>query len=316
MSELRDAVEEYLKLRRTLGSQLRGVDRVLRSFVAFAEREGASHIATDLALRWAQEPAHAQPATWAWRLRTVRRFAAWRSATDPRTEVPPEGLLPHRYHRKRPYIYSDEEIEKITRAASELPSSTGLKGLTYATIFGLLSVTGMRVSEALALDREDVVLNDGILRIRRSKFGKSRLVPVEESTRNVLERYARQRDQIIPRPATLAFFLSERGTRVTQWATRYNFAKVSRRVGLRPPVVEGRRHGHGPRLHDMRHRFAARTLVDWYRTGIDVEREIPKLSTYLGHVHVNETFWYIEAVPELLEFAVRRLAERHKEVGP
>src|SRR3989304_3046815 len=178
MSELRDAVEEDLKLRRTLGSQLRGVDRVLRSFVAFAEREGASHIATDLALRWAQEPAHAQPATWAWRLRMVRRFAVWRSATDPRTEVPPEGLLPYRYDRKRPYIFSDEEIGRIIHTARTLSSPTTLKGYAYSTIFGLLAVTGMRVSEALALNREDVIVNEGILRIHRSKFGKSRLFPL------------------------------------------------------------------------------------------------------------------------------------------
>ena len=129
---------------------------------------------------------------------------------------------------------------------------------------------------------------------------------MHESTRRVLLDYACQRERIVRRPATAAFFLSERGTRVTEWATRYNFAKVSREVGLRSPV-KGCRHGHGPRLHDMRHRFAVRTLVDWYRAGIDVEREIPKLATYLGHVHVNETYWYLEAVPELLELATRRL---------
>jgi integrase len=170
----------------------------------------------------------------------------------------------------------------------------------------------MRVNEALTLDREDVDLEQGILRIRRTKFGKSRLVPVHESTRQALMNYARKRDQAFCRPAQAAFFLSERGIRVTEWAARYNFAKVSRAVGLRPP---GRSHGHGPRLHDMRHRFAARTLVDWYRGGIDVERELPKLATYLGHVHVNDTYWYIEAIPELLELATRRL-ESGREVEP
>ena len=316
MSELREAMEQYLDLRRKLGSKLCGADGILRSFLAFAKSEEASYITTDLALRWARQPAHIQPATWASRLRVVRRFAVWQSATDPRTEVPPEGLLPYRYDRKRPYLFSDEEIGRIIHAARALPSPTTLKGYAYSTIFGLLAVTGMRVSEALALNREDVIVNEGILRIHRSKFGKSRLVPLHASTSEALRHYAKERDRLFPCPATPAFFLSERGTRVTGWATRYNFAKVSRRIGLRPPVVEGRRHGHGPRLHDMRHRFAARTLVEWYRTGADVEREIPKLATYLGHVHVNETYWYIEAVPELLELAARRLAERHKEVGP
>lgn len=309
MSALREASRKYLELRRNLGFQLRGADSALRSFVTFAEREGVSCITTDLALRWAKEPADAQPATWASRLRTVRRFAVWLSATDPCTEVPPEGLLPHRYRRQRPYIYSDAEIDKLVRVASRLPSSLKLKGRTYSTIFGLLSVTGMRVSEALALDRDDVKLQEGILKIRRTKFGKSRLIPVHASTCQVLMDYARERDQVVRWPTTAAFFLSESGARVTEWATRYNFAKVSCEVGLRSP---GRRHGHGPRLHDMRHRFAARTLIDWYRRGIDVERELPKLATYLGHVHVNDTYWYIEAIPELLELATRRLEDRRE----
>jgi integrase len=312
MSKLRNAAKEYLQLRRNLGCKLRCAGGALRDFVDFAERTKATYITTELALRWAQEPRQVQPATWALRLGMVRRFAIWLSASDPRTEVPPAGLLPHRFERKRPYIYSDAEIIKIVKVASQLPSPTGLKGRTYSTIFGLLAVTGMRINEALSLDREDVNLDEGILRIRRTKFGKSRLVAIHESTRHILADYARERDRIIRRPVVAAFFLSERGSRVTEWSARYNFANISRQVGLRAPVT-GCRHGHGPRLHDMRHRFAACTLLHWYRAGIDVEREIPKLATYLGHVHVNETYWYIEAVPELLELAARRL-ENRKEV--
>jgi integrase/recombinase XerD len=313
MSTLRQAAEQYLQLRRDLGYKLRETGRRLEDFVAFAEREGASHVTTDLALRWAQQPAGVQPATWASRLRIVRRFALWLSAADRRTEVPPPGLLPGRYLRKRPYIYSDAEIRDLIRAAGQLSSAAGLKGRTYATIFGLLAVTGMRVSEVVALDREDVDLDEGILRIRRTKFGKSRLVAVHDSTRQVLAEYARERDRIVRRPAAPAFFLSEGGDRVTACAARFNFAKVSREVGLRAPTAG--RHGRGPRLHDMRHRFAVCTLLRWYRAGLDVEREIPKLATYLGHVHVNETYWYLEAVPELLELAARRL-ERPQEVAP
>jgi integrase len=314
MSQLREAAEQYLQLRRNLGCQLLEPGRLLQDFLAFAEREGASHVTTDLALRWAQQPSSVQPATWALRLRVVRRFAIWLSASDRCTEVPPAGLLPGRYVRRRPYIYSDAEIRDLVRTAGQLASASGLKGRTYATIFGLLAVTGMRVSEVLALDREDVDLDEGILRIRRTKFGKSRLVAVDDSTRQVLAAYARERDRVVRRPAAAAFFLSEGGDRVTGWATRYNFAKASRAVGLRAPAG-GRRHGRGPRLHDMRHRFAVCTLLRWYRSGIDVEREIPKLATYLGHVHVNETYWYLEAVPELLELAARRL-ESPKEVEP
>jgi integrase/recombinase XerD len=314
MSTMREAAEQYLQLRRDLGCQLRETGRLLENFVAFAEREEASHVTTDLALRWAQQPAGVQPATWASRLQVVRRFAVWLSTRDRRTEVPPAGLLPGRYVRKRPYIYSDAEIRDLVRAAGQLASAAGLKGRTYATIFGLLAVTGMRISEVVALDREDVDLDEALLRIRRAKFGKSRLVAVHDSTRQVLADYAHERDRIVRRPAAPAFFLSEGGNRVTDCAARYNFAKVSREVGLRAPTA-GCRHGRGPRLHDMRHRFAVCTLLRWYRAGIDVEREIPKLATYLGHVHVNETYWYIEAVPELLELAARRL-EGPKEVGP
>jgi integrase len=314
MSQLQEAVKEYLQLRRNLGYLLRESGRLLHSFAAFAEQEKATHITVDLALRWAQQPAAASPATWAVRLQTVRRFAIWLSVSDGRTEVPPAGLLRGRYERRRPYIYSDAEIVNLVHAASQLPSPAGLKGRTFATIFGLLAVTGMRISEVLALDREDVDLPEAILRIRRSKFGKSRLVAVHESTRAILADYARARDRVVPRPASAAFFLSERGSRVTEWASRYNFAKVSRQVGLRS-ATKDRRHGRGPRLHDMRHRFAACTLLNWYRAGLDVDREIPKLATYLGHVHVNETYWYLEAVPELLALATGRLESR-KEATP
>jgi integrase len=316
MSELRESLEEYLTIRRSLGFILTKPARDLRNFVDFAEGEGAPYITTELALRWVQQATTVQPATRAVRLATVRRFAAWRSATDCRTQVPPEGLLPHRYRRKPPYIYSDHEISRIVLAAGELTSPKGLRAHTYSTLFGLLAVTGMRVSEVLSLDRRDVDLEASILTIRRTKFGKTRLVPVHPSTRDTLRSYVLRRDKAVPVSLTPGFFVSERGTRITGCSTRYTFAMVSREIGLRSPVkVKGRRrHGHGPRLHDMRHRFAVRTLIDSYRAGLDVEREIPKLATYLGHVHIHDTYWYLEAVPELLALASERLLDQHEEV--
>lgn len=314
MSALAEALKDYLAIRRSLGFTLKSPACLLRNFVAFLEGERAAYITTELALRWAKLPVQAQPATWAERLATARRFAVWRSATDPRTQVPPHGLLPFRYRRQRPYIYADAEIERLVTAAAQLPSRVGLRAASYSTLFGVLAVTGMRVSEGLALDRADVDLDAGILSIRRTKFGKSRLVPVHRSTHNALVAYARERDRCLAAVTTRAFFVSERGTRITEWSTRYTFAKVSRQVGLRTPVA-GHRHGHGPRLHDMRHRFAVQTLIGWYRAGLDVEREIPKLSTYLGHVHVNDTYWYLEAVPELLQLATDRLIAKHEEPG-
>jgi len=169
----------------------------------------------------------------------------------------------------------------------------------------------MRVNEALNLDRPDVDLDLGILYIRRTKFGKSRYVPVHPSTVVALKKYAAVKDRVFPALTTTAFFISERGRRVTEWMARYTFAKLSQQIGLRGPA---KGHGRGPRLQDMRHRFAASTLIHWYRAGLDVEREIPKLATYLGHVHVNDTYWYLEAVPELLQLATDRVIRR--EVRP
>jgi integrase len=306
---LQEALNDYISLRRSLGFQLRLPATCLGNFVAFLQREGASHITTELALRWATEPATAQPSTWTGRLGMVRRFAVWHRALDPRTEIPPQGILCDRYRRKTPYIYQDEEIERLLRQAQRLPSSKGLRANTFTTLFGLLAVTGMRVNEALSLDRQDVDLDLGILHIRRTKFGKSRYVPVHPSTVNALKKYATARDRIFPAPSTSAFFLSERNRRITEWMARYTFAKLSQQIGLRAST---KGHGRGPRIHDMRHRFAASTLINWYRAGLDVERELPKLATYLGHVHVNDTYWYLEAVPELLQLVTERLMENRE----
>ena len=241
----------------------------------------------------------------------VRRFALWQSTIDPRTEIPPVGLLPHRYRRKFPHLYSDEEIEKLLRQAQQLPSPMGRRALTCTTLFALLVATGMRVNEALGLDRPDVDLQLGVLHIRWGKFGKSRYVPVHPSSVEALRKYVEVRDRIFSALTTPAFFISEGGRRITDWMARYTFAKLSQQIGLRR-AAKG--HGCGPRLQDMRHRFAARTLNHWYRAGLDVEQELPKLSTYLGHVHVNDTYWYLEAVPELLQLATDRLMRR--EVRP
>jgi integrase len=312
MTSLATALDEYLGMRQGLGVRMRVPAGLLRRFVAFLTRAGQEVITRELAMQWAMAPRHAQPATWAWRLGIVRQFARWRQATDPRTEVPPPGLLPHRFRRPRPHLYTEAEMQALLTAAHALPSARGLRGLTYATVFGLLIATGLRVSEALALDEADVALDRDLLTIRRTKFGKSRIVPVHRSTTEALRQYAEARDRLLPRRPTPAFFVSERGTRLAGDNTRHTFVVVSRRAGLRAPTTVTR-HGHGPRLHDMRHRFAASTLVAWYRAGKDVERELPKLATYLGHVHVNDTYWYLEAVPELLHLAAARVAGATKE---
>jgi integrase len=305
MISIGNSVEDYLAMRRSLGFRLRLPAGLLRDFASFFEAEGASHVTTDLALRWAKQPVGVQPAHWACRLSVVRRFAHFLSASDPRTEVPPVGLLPDRYRRKPPYIYRDAEVRKLLRAARRIRSPTGLRAASYSTLIGLLVVSGLRISEALGLDDADVRLTEGVLSIRRTKFGKSRLVPLHPSTTRALRRYMRIRDRIRPRRPSDAFFVGEQGRRLSQFTVRWTFNKISRQTGLRGPVDR-----RGPRLHDFRHRLAVKTLIAWYRRGVDVERRLPVLSTYLGHGHVTDTYWYLTAVPELLRLASKRLEAR------
>lgn len=274
MSPLRKAVEDYLAMRRSLGFKLRLPAGMLREFASFLERERASHITTALAVRWATQPVGVQPAQWANRLGVVRRFAQFLSASDPRTEVPPLGLLPYRYTRKPPYIYQDAAIRQLLHAATRIGSSTGLRAASYSTLIGLLAVSGLRISEAIALDDQDVDLAEGVLTIRRTKFGKSRLVPLHPSTTRALRRYLRTRDRIRPRRPSEALFIGEQGRRLTEWAVRWAFNKLSRETGLRGPTDR-----RGPRLHDLRHRLAVKTLIGWYRRGVDVEARLPVLST-------------------------------------
>ena len=302
MNDLQFLVEEYLATRRALGAKLTDAEGMLRSFLAFLARSQETFVTTALALRWATEPRDAQPAHLAARLGAVRAFARYANATDARHEVPPAGLLSARPRRAIPYIYSDNELAELIGAARGLSGSTGLRPRTYATLLALLAASGMRSSEPLRLDRNDVDLDQGVLTVRESKFGKSRLVPVHESTAKALESYATQRDQLCPQTSSPAFFLSERGTRIVQNTLEQTFVQLSRQVGLRSPSDS-----RGPRLHDLRHRFAVRTLLRWYRDGVDVESRLPRLATYLGHAHMSDTYWYLTATPELLQLAAKRL---------
>lgn len=308
MSQLQAMLDEYLTTRRALGHKLCLPGRLLQRFVTFADQAGFAYITSEIAMEWATLPVDAQPAQWANRLGMVRRFARYCSATDPRTIVPPPDLLPHQYRRPAPYIYRDEEISRLLDAARQLPSVNGLRSQTYATLFGLYVTTGMRCNEPLHLDCDDVDLVNGVLTVRGAKFGKSRYVPVHPSTLCALQRYASDRDHLFPNPTSPSFFLSERGTRLTEWCVRWTFVKLSREIGLR-----GADDSRGPRLHDLRHRLAISTLLRWYRDGVDVERHLPELSTYLGHAHITDTYWYLTATPELLRYALLRVEQPEPE---
>jgi len=305
MKALRTAVEEYVALRRSLGFKLRDAAIGLQDFAVFLEQNSASHITTQLALEWAMKPAHHQPADWAKRLGWIRVFARHWSATDPRTEIPATGLLPFRPQRARPYLYTDGEIENLLAATKQLSPSDGLRPFTYECLFGLLVVGGLRISEVLKIQRQDVDLTDGILTIRQSKFNKSRLVPLHESSRVVFSEYAARRDRLIPKPKSHCFFLNDHGRQMQISAVHRTFYDLSRQIGLRGPTDRT-----GPRIHDFRHRFAVNTLIHWYRGSEDVERRLPVLSTFLGHAHVADTYWYLSVHPELMGLATDLLERR------
>lgn len=309
MSTLRDALVQYVAVRRALGTKLQEPARTLGQFVDFLNGQGMEFITTELALRWAMQPNGVQRATWARRLSMVRRFAAWLSAADSRTQVPPHRLIDGRRRRNPPHIFTDHEVKLLMAEASRLCSPKRFRAHTYKTLIGLLATSGLRPGEVLTLARPDADLQSGILFIRETKFGKSRFVPIHESTRLALVRYAKRRDELGPRLRTEAFFVSEAGLSLQACTVRRTFANMSRDVGLRVSGVRGRV-GRGPRLQDFRHTFATRKLIEWYRAGVDVERELPKLSTYLGHSDVTHTYWYISAVPELLQLATKYLYRR------
>ncbi|PYS03275.1 MAG: integrase, partial [Acidobacteria bacterium] len=278
----------------------------LLDFVTFMQQHRASFITQQLALKWAQQPSTVQPAEWARRLSLVRTFARYRSATDPRTQIPAEGLLPFRPKRARPYLYTDDEINALLRAALNLPCRRTLRPWTYHCLFGLLNVSGMRIGEARNLELPDVDLKAAVLTIRGAKFGKSRLVPLHGSSRDILADYITRRERFFGgRPISAYLFVSSRGNRLDIGDIHRTFYLLSRQIGLRGLMAS-----RGPRLHDMRHRFAVNTMLQWYRSGEDVERRLPMLSAYLGHVHVADTFWYLSAWPELMREAMKRLERR------
>jgi integrase/recombinase XerD len=300
MSALSAALADYLALRRSMGFKLERAGKLLAQFVSYCEAASATTVTIELAIGWATLPNGEDPNWAAQRLSVVRGFARHLALVDECTEVPPAHLLPGRSHRAIPYLYSADEVLRLLAAAGRLRSP--LRRATFATLLGLLWVTGMRIGETLRLDRHDVDLVHGVLVVHDSKFGKSRELPIHESSTAALRSYAKRRDALCPQASSPAFFVSLAGTRL-----RYDTFHLAFLGLVRSANIARRSAACRPRPHDLRHSFAVRTLIDWYRDDGDVESRLPQLSTYLGHVHPANTYWYLSAAPELLGLAAHRL---------
>lgn len=298
MSDLATAADEYLRTRQALGFKLKFAAPTLRRFVTFLASRSMTRVTTELALEWACQPPDRPPSHWARRLGVIRRFAQYHHASDPQTEIPSADLLPFRSVRKPPYIYTDRDISALIDAARAL--SGRVRSKTYPTLIALLAATGLRVSEALGLQRRDCDLKEGVLFVRQSKFRKSRLVPIHASTAEALEQYSAEISTIFPHATAL--LVSPHGKALCYNVVHSNFRFLVHRIGL-PPQGDPRR----PLPHSLRHTFAVRTLLGWYRAGVNVERDLPLLATYLGHTQIAHTYWYLSATPALLRLAAERL---------
>lgn len=306
MSGLHRRLEEYLAVRRAMGFKMERHAKLLQQFLGYLAANQATTVTVDHALAWAALPSSARPRWWAMRLSVVRGFAAHLHAIDPAHQIPPRGLIPNGHRHVVPYLYTNHEIAALVRAAGQL--SIPLPAATYQTLIRLLAVTGMRVGEAIRLDREDFDATLGMLTVRGTKFGKTRQLPLHPTTTAGLQVYLRLCDKVMPNPQSSALLLSTQGCRL-----RYNrvweiFHGLVGHAELTP-----RSPGCTPRIHDLRHTFAVATLLEWYRTGADVAAMLPRLSTYLGHTDPKHTYWYLSAAPELLALAADRLDAHQKD---
>lgn len=298
-----ERVDAYLSVRRAFGYQLRIEGEQLRRFAQFAEARGHRGVLTlELALAWANAPERQSPIGPARRLEPLRSFAKYCALFESETEVPPPRLLGPAHRRITPHIYSDADITAMLDAARQLAPDDGMRPVTMRCLLGLLAATGLRISEALSLHRDDVDLDQGLLTVRESKFRKSRLVPLHPTAREALADYACVRDRCIAQPADSTFFLFDNAHAVNDAQARYAFGQIRSRRGW-DRLPGGRR----PRLYDLRHTFACKRLLGWYDAGVDVQWAIPHLATYLGHCKVSDTYWYLTGIPELMAIAAARL---------
>ena len=308
MTTLEQQAAEYLRIRRALGFKLERAEKLLAQYLAYLGTTGQDRVTVENTLQWARRPTAGGENWWAQRLSVVRCFATYLHALDPAHEIPPADVLAHRIRRAVPYLYSEQEIWALMAATDRLRGR--LRQTTYRTLIGLLAVTGMRVGEAIRLDRPDLDVANGVVTVRDSKFGKSRELPLHPTTVTALRDYLRVRDVHQHAEVSDALLISPAGTRLIYCNVHTTFRQLRAEAGLQPRSSACR-----PRVHDLRHRFAVQTLLDWYRDGVDVPPRLPLLSTYMGHTHPRHTFWYLQAAPELMAIAGQRL-EAAQEQSP
>lgn len=302
MKDWNQAVIDYLAVRRALGFKLHGHDRLLVDFLGYLDSSGAATLTCAAAVAWAAGRPDASPTQWAHRLSVVRGFARHLQCMDPSVEVPPPDLLGRRRYHPASYLYSEADITRLLEAAGTLRPA--LRGATYQSLLGLLAVTGMRIGEAIGLDRDSVDLQAGVLTIPLTKFRKHRRLPLHETTCAALRAYARVRDAYCPNPRSPSFFVSTRGTRLLDATVHHVFRRLLLGTGLEPQPD-----GTGPKIHGLRHSFAVATVRDWHRDGADPTGKLSLLSAYLGHADPAYTYWYLHACPELLGLAAKRLEQ-------
>jgi len=300
MTTLEQQAADYLQIRRALGFKLARAEKLLAQYLAYLETTGQDRVTVENALAWARLPVCGSGNWWAQRLSVVRCFATYLHALDPAHEIPPADVLARRIRRAVPYLYTEQEIWALMAATDQLRGP--LRRATYHTLIGLLAVTGMRVGEAIRLDRPDLDVRAGVVTVRDSKFGKSRELALHPTTVTALSEYRRIRDAHQHADVSDALLISPAGTRLIYCNVHTTFRQLRADAGLRPRSPACR-----PRIHDLRHRFAVQTLLDWYRDGVEVPPRLPLLSTYLGHTHPRHTFWYLHAAPELMAIAGQRL---------
>jgi integrase len=297
---LSEELADYLALRRALGYRLARPEKLLGQFLDHLKQTGADVVTTEAALDWSRLPANADSNWHAYRLSVVRGFATYLSTLDPVHQVPAADLLPQRPHRASPYLYSDAQIAALIAATATLRAP--LRRATFSTLIGLLAVTGIRVGEAIALNRDDLGLTAKRLLVRSGKFGKTRSLVLHPTTVDELRGYQRLRDRLAPATGTSALLVSTVGTRLIYCNVHHTFKQLARHADLRPRSGSCR-----PRIHDLRHSFAVQSMLDAYAAGQDGQTQLTLLSTWMGHVHPASTYWYLSASPELMALAGQRL---------